>query len=398
VACSGGPQTRAPRGLADGMSFDPGASEWRERSAAAPPRADAPASPPPTAPRPRQAPAAPAATMPPLAVAAPPAPVPEAPAASSGRDPLERATTILRQAARSESPGLRANAYEALLSRPEVLGELVAPGLADPNRGVRFVAAMCIGRARLRELAHLVEPLRSDPSLSVRAAALFAMHRCGRRVDLTPLAEMVRSNDPEVRSNAFLVLGELGDRSAIGLIRSSLGRGMLRVNPIRVRLVELQAAEALLELGVDEEIEAVRAALFAPVEQGELSILACQIIARIRDESSVAMLERLLEASGAFVRPPEIRLAAAEALASLRVPVRADLFGLAATAAASPDPLVRVQAAAVLGRLGDQRSAVQLGELLSDGDASVRVAAAGSLLRLHAAASAGGEERASAHR
>ena len=301
----------------------------------------------------------------------------------SGRDPLDLALTLLRQGARSELPGVRANAFEALLSRPEVLREVVAPGLADPNRGVRFVAAMCIGRARLHELAHLVEPLRADPSLSVRAAALFALHRCGQRVDLTPLAQMVQSNDPEVRSNAFLVLGELGDRSAIGLIRSSLGRGMLRVNPIRVRLVELQAAEALLELGVDDEIEAVRAALFAPVEQGELSILACQIIARIRDESSASMLERLVEASGAFVRPPEIRLAAAEALAALQAPARVDLFGIAATAAASPDPLLRIQAAAVLGRLGGERSAGILEGLLSDGEPAVRVAAAGNLLRFH---------------
>ena len=47
---------------------------------------------------------------------------------------------------------------------------------------------------------------------------------------------MVRSDDPEVRSNAYLVLGEMGNRSAILMIRDSLGKGMRQVNPARVRI------------------------------------------------------------------------------------------------------------------------------------------------------------------
>lgn len=296
--------------------------------------------------------------------------------------PTAASISILRRAARGESPSLRANALESLLASPEVLEEVLPAALADPNRGVRFVAAICVGDAELGSLSHLVEPLLQDPSDSVRAAALYAMQRCGRRVDLTPLARMVRSNDPEVRSNAFMVLGKLGNPSAVGLIRSSLGGGMNRVNPIRVRIVELQAAEALLQLGQDEEIEAVRAALFAPVEQGELSILGCQILQRIGDQSSGAMLERLVEASGQFARPPEIRLAAAEALASLGLPVRFDLAGIAEEASNRPEPLLRVQAAAVLGSLGGPGPMERLSQMLADPDPAVRVAAAGNLLRL----------------
>lgn len=296
--------------------------------------------------------------------------------------PSAASISILRRAARSDDAALQANALESLLTAPAVLEEVLPAALADPNRGVRFVAAICVGDAGLRQLAHLVEPLLQDSSDSVRAAALYALQRCGRRVDLTPLARMVRSNDPEVRANAFMVLGKLGNPSAVGLIRSSLGGGMTRVNPIRVRIVELQAAEALLQLGQDEEIEAVRAALFAPVEQGELSILGCQILQRIGDQSSGAMLERLVEASGQFARPPEIRLAAAEALASLSLPVRFDLAGIAEEASNRPEPLLRVQAAAVLGSLGGARSMERLSQMLSDPDPAVRVAAAGNLLRL----------------
>ncbi len=296
----------------------------------------------------------------------------------------ERAMAILRQAARSPDPSIRANAIESLLASPGTLEEVVTAGLVDSNRGVRFVAAMCIGRARLSNLSHLVEPLVRDSSPSVRAAAIYALRRCGRPADPSMIAGMLRSDDPEIRSNAFAVLGELGDRSAAPMVRESLGNGMRRVNPIRVRIVELQGAETLVRLGNEEDIEAIRAALFAPVEQGELSILACQILARVGDQSSVPMLERLVMASGTSARPPEIRLAAAQAIAELGARTQIDLLALASNAARSPDPLVRMQAASVLGRLGGSAAESALASMLSDPVESVRVTAAGNLLRLAA--------------
>ncbi len=312
------------------------------------------------------------------------APRPEPPPAPVPVSDAERAMAILRQAARNPDPSIRANAIESLLASPGTLEEIVTAGLVDSNRGVRFVAAMCIGRARLSSLSHLVEPLVRDSSPSVRAAAIYALRRCGRPADPTVLAAMLRSDDPEIRSNAFAVLGELGDRSAAPMIREALGKGMRRVNPIRVRIVELQGAETLVRLGSEEDIEAIRAALFAPVEQGELSILACQILARVGDQSSVPMLERLVMASGTSARPPEIRLAAAQAIAELGARTQLDLLGLAANAARSPDPLVRMQAASLLGHLGGSAAESSLATLLSDPVESVRVTAAGNLLRLAA--------------
>ena len=296
----------------------------------------------------------------------------------------ERAMAILRQAARSPDASIRANAIESLLASPATLEEVVTAGLVDSNRGVRFVAAMCIGRARISNLSHLVEPLVRDSSPSVRAAAIYALRRCGRPADPTLIAGMLRSDDPEIRSNAFAVLGELGDRSAAPMVRESLGKGMRRVNPIRVRIVELQGAETLVRLGSEEDIEAIRAALFAPVEQGELSILACQILARVGDQSAVPMLERLIMASGTSARPPEIRLAAAQAIAELGARTQIDLLALASNAARAPDPLVRMQATAVLGWLGGSAAESVLASMLSDPVESVRVTAAGNLLRLAA--------------
>ena len=301
--------------------------------------------------------------------------------ATAPTDPLEAAAAILAAGVRSPDPVIRANALEGMIAWPSLLREHVAGGLVDENRGVRFVAAMCIGRARLADLAHLVEPLVRDSSGSVQAAAIYALRRCGRPVDPSPLAAMVRSDDPEIRSNAYIVLGELGDRSSTAMVRESLGRGMRRVHPIRVRIVELQAAETLVRLGSDDELEVIRAALFAPVEQGELSILACQILARLGDRSAAPMLERLVLASGPSARPPEIRLAAAQALADLGTRTRIDAAAIAADAAEAPDPLLRAQGCAVAGTVGGTIAADTLARRLSDPVELVRITAAGNLLK-----------------
>lgn len=363
----------ATAGAATDMSAAVATGEVAAPSEPAPTPSVAPATEPVIAP----VPATPAATAPDVPSTVPPSGTPPTGASASAL-----ATEILRKATRSADPSIRANAIESLLASPAVLAEVLPTGLADQNRGVRFVSAMCVGRANLSELAPFVEPLLKDPSPSVQAAAIYALSKCGRPVDPTPLAAMLQSDDPEVRANAFVVLGELGNKSAIPMIRAALGQGMRRVHPVRVRIVELQGAEALVRLGSEDDVEGIRAALFAPGEQGELSILACQILARVGDQSAAPMMERLVDASGTSARPPEIRLAAAQSLAELKVSARSNLGALGAQFASSPDHFLRVQAAILLGRVGGPGSVQILSALLSDPDDSVRIAAAAGLLRL----------------
>ncbi len=105
------------------------------------------------------------------------------------------AVELLKQASESNNALLRANAIEGMHYAPEQLDPLVARGLVDHNRGVRFVAAMTIGEFRLDHLAHLLEPLLADPSDSVRAAAIYGLKSCGKPVDPSPLAAMIVSDD-----------------------------------------------------------------------------------------------------------------------------------------------------------------------------------------------------------
>ena len=291
------------------------------------------------------------------------------------------AASILRAASRSNWAALRANAIEASKSNKALLAELAPRGLVDENRGVRFVACMAIGETRDRDLGVLVQPLLQDESASVRAAAMLALSRCGHGVDLTPIASMLVDNEPEVRANAYLVLGELGNRSAVPLIRDSIGRGMKLVNPIRARLVDLTAAEALVKLGDEREIEPLRAALFAPPEQAELTLVACDALGRLRDEVSRPMLERLLTVSGDARRSPEIRLAAARALMRIGDATPAAL-AVAREYLGNTDGRVRSQVAILLGEVRSPESLDLLSRLLRDSDPTVQVAAAAGIERV----------------
>jgi HEAT repeat protein len=206
---------------------------------------------------------------------------------------------------------------------------------------------------------------------------MLALSRSGQKVNFTPLAEMLGDNDPEIRANAYLVLGELGNDSAVPLIRESLGRGMRLVNPLRVRLVDLAAAEALVKLGDEAEVEPIRAALFAPPEQGELTIVACDSVRRLRDEVARPMLERIVAARGSAERSPEIRLAACRALNRLGNPGVA--FTIATEYAQHPDARIRGQVAVLLGEIGTTQARTVLSGLLKDTDPTVQIAAAGGL-------------------
>jgi HEAT repeat protein len=296
----------------------------------------------------------------------------------------DAASQLLATAATSPYAALRANAIEGLAKSPDALRPLLGRALTDTNRGVRFVAANVLARAGLCDQSHLLEPLVRDESDSVRAGAIAALTECGVRVDQSPLAGMLRSDDPEIRANAYLALGMIGNRSAAPMIRESLGRGMRLVNSLRVKLVELQGGEALVRLGDTAEIEPIRAALFAPGEQGELTVLACQILGRLGDQQSQGALFRISRPAGEDVRPVEIRLAALRALADLGAPDRGQLFQWTAPYLKDLSPMVRAQACFTMGSIGGDSAVQALVPLLGDLDPNVQVAAAGAILAAEA--------------
>lgn len=291
---------------------------------------------------------------------------------------------LLMQAIESPNPLLRANALEALSVRSQYVEGPVRNALNDENRGVRFVAAMIVGRSQLHNVVEDVQPLLDDQSQSVQAAAMFALHRCGWQIDITPLAEMVLSEDPEVKGNAAMVLGELGDRSAVPLLKTAARRALTNVGSLRQRIVDLQIAEALVRLGERDELEVIHAALFSPAELGELTALACQVLGRVNDARALPNLQDLATREGREQQPADVRLAAAGAIAVI-APEQVPVDMVLEFVDSERYPL-RAHAAAVLGYVNSEDGAAALATLLGDSNPLVQVSAAGGLLRTAAAA------------
>jgi len=290
------------------------------------------------------------------------------------------AIELLKQASRADTAMLRANAIEALHPVPEHARPITQRLLGDPNRGVRFVAAMSVGRLGLCDMQALVTPLLDDTSPSVRAAAMYALYECGEAVDLTPLASMALGNDPEAKGNAVMILGELGHESADDLLRAAAHDRIERISTVRARLIELQVAEALVKLGYEEELEIIRAALFVPAEQGELAAMAAQMCGRLKDGRSVGTLLNLAHRRDRKSMPAEVRLAATEALAQIapsQVPLEVAMKYVAADAFQ-----IRAQAAMTLGAIGRRTTLQVLQGLLNDPHPHVQVAAAGAIVQI----------------
>ena len=199
-------------------------------------------------------------------------------------------------------------------------------------------------------------------------------------VRLNPLAEMIVSHDPEVRANAAMVLGELGDTSAAAMLRQAVRGGVHHASLARTKLVNLQFAEALVKLGQREEISVIRAALFSTPENGELAALACMLTGRLRAEQAIPDLSNLARATGRFQRSAEIRMAATWAMAQINpsfAPIEVPMAYVG-----SDQYQLRAQAASTLGELGDATVYRTLASLLGDPNQLVQVAAAGAILRV----------------
>ena len=290
------------------------------------------------------------------------------------------AIELLLEAVDADDPLLRANSIEALHAVPKYLAPAVQRGLVDKNHGVRYVAAMTVGQLQMRNISHLLEPLLDDKSLSVRGAAIYGLKRCDRAVDLSPLGAMILSEHAEVRANTAFILGELGNPTAIPLLRMAAKSSLSQGEPARKKIVNLQITEALVKLGAVDELEVIRASLFTPSDQGEIIALACQICGRLGDMRVVPNLLDLALREGRFQQSAEVRMAAAMAVAQIapeKAPQQVPHAYLK-----SPYPGLRAQAVLTLGIGGDMTNLGDLSMMLSDDNPVVQVAAAGAILRI----------------
>ncbi len=316
----------------------------------------------------------------------------------------ERALEMLNGFSFDENPLLRANAIEAMQVVPSRAEPVAAAGLGDKNPGVRYSAAMTIGTLQLRGIAPQVKALLRDKDARVRCAAIYALARCGETVNRSPLAGYLLGRDMRVSSTAAFVLGELGEPSAIVLLRD-VARPPRQRDPAEAKkappvgrpdsvervIRRLQVAEALVKLGEDSARDVVRSALYPRQrEDFEAAVLAAQILGELQDTTAVAQLVQLVEQTvpGAskgkgegtqYIQPKELRLAASTALAKLGY---RDGVYVADAYRDDQAPAVRAQAAFLYrasGRWGDLET---LTEMMDDPSPLVAVSAAAGVLAI----------------
>lgn len=294
----------------------------------------------------------------------------------------EQAIETILASGRSQDPSIRANATECALLAPARLEPLVAAGLKDDNLGVRSISAVVAGKARIRTLTPALRPLLSDPSPYVRASAIFGLRRCGEEVDPTPLSTILLE-DPavKVRAHVAYLVGEMGDKSAVGMLRAAARRPMPRTAESEIRLFQLQIAEALVKLGEESQIHSIRAALYpSRLEELEATALAVQIIGTLKDQGAK---DQLMYLSGkqdkdGSLMPAEIRLGIASSMAQLGN--RNGAF-IAQEFWNNPSPVLRGQTAMVFGYIARPEGLVYLERLIADPNENVKVAAAAGILR-----------------
>jgi len=323
-----------------------------------------------------------------------------------------KAYATIEEAGRSDSARIRLAALEATEHAPDAAFEMARNGLGDENAAVRFGALVTVGKLKITDLLDAANDLMRDENESVRAAAIYAAMRCGKNVDLSPLGGMLASGRTSSRANAAMLIGQLGDKQAIEMLREMAALPMPRVAPSERTWVRLQFAEAMIRLDPDdaEVLGTIRAAVYSNLD--DVRVLSIQILGEIGDRSVQGGLAHITKRDN----PIQVKVAAAQSLLRLgddqglptlikttqygERELRKDLEGyLRKNQVAGPeaqairelldDPKertraaaeVRAQAAMALGFADSKAAAERLAKLLDDPSEVVRVAAATALLR-----------------
>lgn len=295
----------------------------------------------------------------------------------------ERAMSIVEAAARDNDAEVRTNAMEAASASPSRLSHVISAGLKDKNIAVRTVASIVAGRHRLPGTADAARPMLESNSAYTRAAAIYALTRVNEPVDPGLLASYVLNDpSPRIRAHAAFLLGELGNKTAAGLLREAARSSPGRATAAERTSLELQIAEAMVKLGDDEALQPLRAALYpSRPEDLEATAQAVQILGNLKDRGAIDQLIYLSaykDPSGQFM-PAEVRLGVAASLAKMGL--RHGSF-IADQYWQNTSPAIRAQAAFAYGYIGGVNSLGRLEALIGDPDHKVRIAAAAAVLTL----------------
>ncbi|HUO09052.1 MAG TPA: HEAT repeat domain-containing protein [Phycisphaerae bacterium] len=293
------------------------------------------------------------------------------------RDVLNRAITLLQLQSHSTDPPIRANCIEALqVSNDPRAEDVIDAGLQDPEWIVRFSAAMATAKRKSLPLKPVLEKMAtSDPSDSVRVAAIYSLRNVGDTANMSELARTLSSSDPATRANTALVLGMMGDPSAIPLLKSHIqepdNRVRFEITAALARLGDVHAQRSIIALAIskypDDQCNAMAVCADLPRDVAANPLINIGLAPRGETEEKDAATRR--------------QLIAARSLAKLH---SAQGANVATDNLSNPNPLLRALAAFALGEMLVPSQAYWLTDLLSDPNEAVQRAAAAAIVNIWA--------------
>ncbi len=305
------------------------------------------------------------------------------------------AIAYLKQAVSYEHAAtIRCQAIEALAEEaPRGAEGWFIESLSDDSPAVRFAACVALGRLTHLPAKSAVRQRLSDENHSVRAAAIFALHRMGEYSHSGRLAEMLLYHKSrEVRRNAAMLFGLLGEPKAIKL----LTRAQEDSDP----LVVWQALESRMLLNDPKALGRVASQVNSG--RADIRVLAMLAAGRSGNPKCAEVLRYRLNREDDHI---EARLAAARGLGLLGQTDGMELAKKSLTFD-SPDPdpragrpedqimRVRSMAALALGTMRAKSALRDLKRLMNESqDARIQVAAARAILMIVKPPSTEGERK-----
>jgi len=306
------------------------------------------------------------------------------------------ARTALFQLAQDKDPATQANAIEALSTTlGSDVGEVYQQGLSDPSPLVRFASAMAIGDVKYEPAKQILqrmvkdredEPVRAEPDKRVFCALIYALHELGDDSMTGQLAPLLYDSEPEVRSQAAMAMGKMGEPSAINPLKNVL------VNE-QNEAAKIQITESLAVLGDSRSAEVLEA--YTKGYFLDLRLAAIPAMANTRSPRAQRVLKELTVAR----EPARVRVMAAGEMAKMGYADPA-MFEYCVEALRNPEATLKKSAkssrraadsdagslkqlaALAIGWYGSDEALAALQPILRTGKGPVRVAAAASTLRI----------------
>lgn len=253
--------------------------------------------------------------------------------------------------------------FEPAMKALAKMGQAAVPALiaklGEDNAEMREKVAVVLGLIGSADAVDVLIPLLDDPSSGVRGRVRIALAEIGGQRALSSLAERINDEAADVRAAAVRAYANLAMPGAVGSVLA------LADDPDGE--VRRAAIESLGRLG--DPSAAARLAGHANEEDPAIRAAAVAALGRLGgDEARDCVIAALRDPIGAV----RVAAAAAEVLGPAAVPPLLE-------ALRDEDKDVRLQAAATLGRLHDDRALESLVAALTDESTAVRTEAARAL-------------------